>query len=327
MGFLLVKTVVISTGIVSTAMGLKLTLPLLIEAAPSISTFFFTCLTPPYLYLLLNFIILSIFATSKLTFHHNHSPPESPLIPPAEPLLYHAPEPLKISQNHYNGVVSEPFLYEPPKSKLLANETVTNDENVRLKTTVTVSEETVGLQKKDSSDLDSAFSDENQKPPASARFSHRKAAKASPEGGKVVALGVAKPKRQDTLESTWRTITEGRPMPLTRHLKKSDTWDQPRRSAAPLADLNGGQAGSNTPPPPPKMKKSETFSGRENSGSPAGGGGGSSGGGRLRKEPSLSQDELNRRVEAFISKFNEEMRLQRQESLRQYRAMVNGGAH
>ena len=134
----------------------------------------------------------------------------------------------------------------------------------------------------------------------------------------MVALGVAKPKKQDTLESTWRMITEGRAMPLTRHLKKSDTWDsQSRRSAAPLSDLNGGATS------PLTMKKSETFGGRENSASPAKKSGG---GGRLRKEPSLSQDELNRRVEAFINKFNAEMRLQRQESLRQYREMINGGA-
>lgn len=35
------------------------------------------------------------------------------------------------------------------------------------------------------------FFDENEKPPASTRFSHQKAVKASLEGGKVVALGVA----------------------------------------------------------------------------------------------------------------------------------------
>lgn len=140
-------------------------------------------------------------------------------------------------------------------------------------------------------------------------------------GGK--ALGVSKPKRQETFENTWKTITEGRSMPLTRHLKKSDTWDSHlRRNPAPPMDEND----NTTTPPTQKMKKSETFgdnrSNTNNSSlSP------SPGSGRLRKEPSLSQDDLNRRVEAFIKKFNEEMRLQRQESLNQYQEMIRRGGH
>jgi len=107
---------------------------------------------------------------------------------------------------------------------------------------------------------------------------------------------VAKAKRHETLESTWKAITEGRSVPLSRHMKKCDTWQSRGNLAPPLEN-----------------KSDETFPDVSTAG-------------RLRKEPSLSQEELNRRVEAFIRKFNEEMRLQRQQSLEQYMQMVNRGA-
>lgn len=156
----------------------------------------------------------------------------------------------------------------------------------------------------------------SERPPASSRFGHhRRPAKAKPtpaEGGK--ALRVSKPKKHDTLESTWKAITEGRHMPLTRHLKKSDTWENHDRQIDLLDD--------DSPPLPAVVKKSETFHERTNYLPPppppplttsA----------KLKKEPSLGQDELNRRVEAFINKFNEEMRLQRQQSMQQFMEMIN----
>ncbi|GFQ07363.1 hypothetical protein PHJA_002880400, partial [Phtheirospermum japonicum] len=153
------------------------------------------------------------------------------------------------------------------------------------------------------------------KPPVSKRFGHRRNVKASPEGVKTV-LGVSKPKKQDTLESTWRTITEGRAMPKTRHLKKSDTWERDNH-------LHGRQGHHQQEKKTPQktMTKAETFNDRTNTRSPSPGS--SDGSGKLRREASLSSDELNRRVEAFIKKFNEEMRLQRQESLNQYKEMVS----
>ncbi|WVZ66357.1 hypothetical protein U9M48_015593 [Paspalum notatum var. saurae] len=158
-----------------------------------------------------------------------------------------------------------------------------------------------------------------EKPLVSARFS-RKAAKPSPEGSGR-ALRVARPRKEETLESTWKAITEGRGPPLARHLKKSDTWDT-RPGRRPSG--GGGGSGEVDPAaaaPAGAMRKAETFNdggaGRSKAApAPA----------PVRREPSLGQDELNRRVEAFIHKFNMEMRLQRQESLKHYNDMLGRGS-
>lgn len=134
-------------------------------------------------------------------------------------------------------------------------------------------------------------------PLVSSRFAHqRRMAKVNPEG--VRSLRVTKPRKHETLESTWKMITDGRHMPLNRHHRKSNTFDDQHHHVPPL-DVYPVEQGSRASLPPS--------------------------GGKLRKEGSLSQDELNRRVEAFIKKFNEEMRLQRQESLKQYMDMINRG--
>ncbi|ONK65670.1 uncharacterized protein A4U43_C07F39470 [Asparagus officinalis] len=157
---------------------------------------------------------------------------------------------------------------------------------------VTAAGETDYGEKEQSQSLaDYSFSTE--KPLVSSRLiGRRKSLKATPEGGRT--LRVSRPKRNDTLESTWRAITDGRAMPLTRHLKKSDTWETTERD---------GDRGARRPP--------------LSSGAAA----------RLRKEPSIGQDDLNRRVEAFINKFNQEMKLQRQESFKHYFDMINRGSH
>lgn len=124
-------------------------------------------------------------------------------------------------------------------------------------------------------------------------------------GGKT--LGVSKPKRQDTLESTWKTITDGRSMPLTRHVKK-----QPEASShTTLNHRNIIMSSSN------KKKQHNNNSSLVRQPST----------GKLRKEPSQGQEELNQRVEAFINKFNQDMRIQRQESLNRYMEIINRGAH
>ncbi|XP_010533867.1 PREDICTED: uncharacterized protein LOC104809550 [Tarenaya hassleriana] len=139
----------------------------------------------------------------------------------------------------------------------------------------------------------------------SARLGHRETVKSSPEGGARALRKGAKPMRHETLENTWKMIKEKKSMPLTRQYMKCVTWQ------------NQGRVISNAA----EFKKSETFRDRtnyyqsspEDTTMPM----------IVRKEPSLSQDELNRRVEAFIKKFNEDMRLQRLESLKKCKEMVS----
>lgn len=137
-------------------------------------------------------------------------------------------------------------------------------------------------------------------------------------------MKVSKPKRHETMENTWKAITEGRSLPLGRHMKKCDTWENRGRH------FNVGCDDIEPYSTPPLVKKSESFKDRTNHETPAHHNvtySSPASSNKLRKEPSLGQDELNKRVEAFIQKFNEEMRIQRQESLNQYMEMINRGSH
>ncbi|KAF5478736.1 hypothetical protein F2P56_005273 [Juglans regia] len=321
------KLVLISTGVLSLAVMLKLSLPMVSDfiayEIPSIWSFLLSWLRPPYLYIVINFIIISIVASSKMQQKTDYPEPEMPVVqPPQEKVSRDVQEDSVV---YGDGVIFGGSDYDMAKVSVSDVQVVDSEgacEGVEKKAVSDVmlmnaSEEAVltrsawtgSLQRKDSLEV-FISNNENEKPPVSVRFAHRRPLKASPEAGK--ALRVSKPKRQETLENTWKTITEGRSMPLTRHLKKSDTWESHMRHNQPTDE--------NTPP---RVKKSETFSDRSANSSLSP----SPVSGRLRKEPSLGQDELNRRVEAFIKKFNEEMRLQRQESLNQYHEMIRRGAH
>nr|GEZ71627.1 splicing factor, suppressor of white-apricot like [Tanacetum cinerariifolium] len=87
-----------------------------------------------------------------------------------------------------------------------------------------------------------------EKPLAGSRFAGQRklTANVNPEGAR--SLRVSKPKKHETLESTWKTMTDGRHIPLNRHLKKSDTFEN-HNQHEPKLDYNA-------------MKKSETFNDR-----------------------------------------------------------------
>ncbi|KAI4299302.1 hypothetical protein L6164_032771 [Bauhinia variegata] len=312
MAFILsMKVFLISVAILFAAVGIKLSVPLVFQFLstylPLMWSFFCLWFKPPYIYVIINGIIITILASSR--FHHHSAGVDYPKVAePARERKVRAYEIKTQPEIHSESETAEPR-EDPPVLEVktvVVNGTVTVEEDEDLKGIDDQSFKSTWtpIKRMDSSEFTSEYLPTEEKPLISARFGHRKPLKASPEGGR--ALKVSKPKRHETLESTWKMITEGRTMPLSRHMKKCDTW-QNHGSMDPLE----------TNP----MKKSETFKDQPASTVPA------SSPLKLRKEPSLSQDELNRRVESFIRKFNEEMRLQRQESLKRDMEMVNRGSH
>ncbi|KAG5546325.1 hypothetical protein RHGRI_018484 [Rhododendron griersonianum] len=334
------RAVLISTSVLFAAVILKLSVPTIIQFASS--EVVLTWLRPPYLYLVINCIIITIVASSKLQNNKvvEDSPYEAVVVLPA---------PVKVEAGYaavYDGVDGKSDAVEvPPVFGYGYGEVVVKGEDFDVggevdggmgevesdKTTTLYLNAAEDVSSQDEVAVSTSLSSQqvnsateyvvssNERPPVSGRIGHRKGVKSSPEGGKT--LGVSKPKRHETLENTWKTITEGRPMPLARHLKKSDTWETHNRVGQLQEEVHDDQM----------MIKSETFNDRFTA-SPANRPPVKlrrepSGSAKLKKESSPSQDELNRRVEAFIKKFNEEMRLQRQESLNKYMEMVNRGAH
>ncbi|GJT74749.1 RNA-directed DNA polymerase, eukaryota, reverse transcriptase zinc-binding domain protein [Tanacetum coccineum] len=358
-----IKLAIASATVMSTAVMLKVLTPFFMNLAisdiPAIWMSVIAWLKPPYLYVVINCIIITIVASSRLQSkfesYHSMSTYTAPVLlqneqvkvvlPPVElppvyipevsyhetllvneqvkfdsqPKYVQAPEPnftdkfVQVPKNDFN----DKYVEGTPEQDIIHNHF--GDEDMKIakeayeeikrnkvkKSVISMSTWTPPKMNK----MDLGFSVE--KPPASARFSHRKPVKGAHEGGRT--LGVAKPKKQDTLENTWKKITEGRSVPLTRHLRKSETWEThgrenhgseiPRQRWTEKGLEKGSEGGA-----PSKLNRS-------------------GGSGRLRKDPSLGQEELNRKVEAFIKKFNEDMRLQRQESMNQFMEMINRGAH
>ncbi|XP_054803950.1 uncharacterized protein LOC129307107 [Prosopis cineraria] len=300
------KVLVISTGVLFTALGLAVSVPIILQHVPVMWSFCLLCFKPPYLYIIVNGIIICIVASSR--FHHTTADADEPSPPPNAPVV---PANYEVKSLPLVTISEPPVVYEPREEPqvmevkaVMVNGSEVVDEGDEKGVDDGMESTRTPLNRVDSPEirLDHLLSPE--KPLVSARFGHRKPPKTSPDGGR--SLRVAKPKRHETLENTWKAITEGRAMPLSRHMKKSDTWEH---------------RGSVGPREATAVKGSENFKDRTNQ--PAT----SSSTMKLRKELSLTQDELNRRVEAFIQKFNEEMRLQRQESWNQFMETINRGSH
>ncbi|KAJ4878508.1 hypothetical protein Rs2_43526 [Raphanus sativus] len=341
-----IKSVLISTGVASVGLLLKVSVPVAVDfsvsQAPIMWSSLLSWLKPPYLYILTNGIIITIVASSKYyrsTSHHDEE--DDGIIYGGgggdyklqTELIVHdqaSPRMLEVNDAQFGFVVETPPSpkLEPEEAEVIDVVTMVEgeDEIEPELENVTVREGSDFVGTDDDVMLPAADSNRNhlpermtesenlppsEKPLVSSRFGHRKSVKASQQGGRSM-LRVTKPKRNETLENTWKMITEGKSTPLTKQLyRRSDTFSR------------GDSGGSGEARP--VYKKSETFRDRTNYYQSQETVAKEKAKGKVMKEPSLGQDELNRRVEAFIKKFNEDMKLQRMESLRQYQEITGRG--
>ncbi|KAF8090667.1 hypothetical protein N665_0469s0004 [Sinapis alba] len=277
-----IKPVLISTGVVAMAMQLKIIVPVVavdFSRAPILLSSFLSWLKPPYLYVITNVIIVMIGFSSM--YYRIITNPEGKDHEGSyggerkfqnEQQNVHRAQPQRLETTKDEDFS---FIAAAPPSKTIVEEkerqeVVTEklpeaaakvEEEKRCLVVVAVPEKMTPV----------------EKPLVSARIGQRKLAKTTTaERNSLKALRVAKPKRQETLENTWKMITEGKP--LTSYYRRPDTF------GLGVEDSNKTKQFG--------LKKAETFSDRTKY--------------YLSPAVSRSRNELNIRAEAFIKKCNDE---------------------
>ena len=175
------KGILISTGVVFMGLGLKASIPMVMEFStshvPVKWASLLSWLKPPYVYVIINGIIITIAASSR--FHHRrHSSSSAAAASASSTDLYYpypTPSSADIPPEEF-GVLEDSTVV--PEVKNIAEVVMNNgeeeeDEFVDPSATWTPEKEVV---------VSSEYIPPAEKPLVSERFGHRKPAKASPEG-------------------------------------------------------------------------------------------------------------------------------------------------
>lgn len=179
------KVFFISTGVIFTALGLKVSVPLFSELAathvPAVWNFCLLCLKPPYLYVLINGIIIYIAASSRFNGAVEDHTEEPIPLPKAVPVVpaYEVKSPPDLAISEF-----EPRDQEPPVLEVKA---------VVVNGSVPVEEEGIdhgmtSLKRMDSSEIPLDWLSTTEKPLVSARFGHRRPPRFTPDGINSLSL-------------------------------------------------------------------------------------------------------------------------------------------
>lgn len=184
------KTALISTGVISVAVLLKASAPSVTEfitsGIPSTYGLLLSFLRPPYLYLLINGIIITIVASSKL---QSQKPETSQHKLPSQDVVFPAAvEAVNVSNEVYNNNNNSEFsTYGSHDMKVVVTEeskgaavlVVNGGDKEEVKEVVAVAPSPL---RTESMELVALLNDTARKPPVSRRFAQRKAVKAASEG-------------------------------------------------------------------------------------------------------------------------------------------------
>ncbi|XP_068640233.1 uncharacterized protein [Aristolochia californica] len=299
-----VRLAFLSIGIISTVQLVKLAVPysfnLLLSALPRLWASLCSWLAPPYLYIIVNFIIISIAASSNFQQRHkekkNDERERENLQQQKKRGDYDAPSHRKPSSEIWSEISPLAICGENPSD---------SDE----KPSTFAHEKADGASTEDWSDI-SYLTVCKEKPLVCAVKETEHWRQKEPETSSI-APDDEKLEQHPTLDASWMTITRSNAKP---RLEKSETWN----ASPSIVPENNHLASARH-----ELRKSETFN--ETSPNTSGSSYSRGGVGIRDRESPLIHDDLNRRVEAFIKKFNDEMRLQRQESYQYYTEMVNRG--